>query len=136
MLLSTLTRKEKLKFLDLALHMVEVDTLASKDEVRFLNMMLAEVGENIVKEYQFVLSDNLEETILFFDVLALKTRKIVYYNILKLAIINDFYNTKEHAFLEMIQIRFHLKDSDKKTMFTLLYEEKDLRTEINRVLGN
>jgi hypothetical protein len=28
MLLSTLTRKEKLKFLDLALHMVEVDTLA------------------------------------------------------------------------------------------------------------
>ena len=136
MLLSTLTRKEKLKFLDLALHMVEVDTLASKDEVRFLNMMLAEVGENIVNEYQFVLSDNLEETILFFDVLSLRTRKIVYYNILKLAIINDFYNTKEHAFLEMIQIRFHLKDSDKKAMFTLLYEEKDLRTEINRVLGN
>jgi hypothetical protein len=136
MLLSTLTRKEKLKFLDLALHMVEVDTLASKDEVRFLNMMLAEVGENIVNEYQFVLSDNLEETILFFDVLSLRTRKIVYYNILKLAIINDFYNTKEHAFLEMIQIRFHLKDSDKKTMFKLLYLEKDLRTEINRVLGN
>lgn len=136
MLLSTLTRKEKLKFLDLALHMVEVDTLASKDEVRFLNMMLAEVGENIVKEYQFVLSDNLEETILFFDVLALKTRKIVYYNILKLAIMNDFYNTLEHNFLEMIQIRFHLKDRDKKAMFTLLYEEKDLRTEINRVLGN
>ena len=136
MLLSTLTRKEKLKFLDLALHMVEVDTLASKDEVRFLNMMLAEVGENIVNEYQFVLSDNLEETILFFDVLSLRTRKILYYNILKLAIINDFYNTKEHAFLEMIQIRFHLKDSDKKAMFTLLYEEKDLRTEINRVLGN
>lgn len=136
MLLSTLTRKEKLKFLDLALHMVEVDTLASKDEVRFLNMMLAEVGENIVKEYQFVLSDNLEETILFFDVLALKTRKIVYYNILKLAIMNDFYNTLEHNFLEMIQIRFHLKDRDKKAMFTLLYEEKDLRTEINRVLGS
>lgn len=136
MLLSTLTRKEKLKFLDLALHMVEVDTLASKDEVRFLNMMLAEVGENIVKEYQFVLSDNLEETILFFDVLSLKTRKIVYYNILKLAIMNDFYNTLEHNFLEMIQIRFHLKDRDKKAMFTLLYEEKDLRTEINRVLGN
>lgn len=136
MLLSTLTRKEKLKFLDLALHMVEVDTLASKAEVRILNMMLAEVGENIVKEYQFVLSDNLEETILFFDVLALKTRKIVYYNILKLAIMNDFYNTLEHEFLEMIQIRFHLKDSDKKTMFSLLYEEKDLRTEINRVLGN
>jgi hypothetical protein len=136
MLLSTLTRKEKLKFLDLALHMVEVDTLATEDEVRLLNMMLAEVGENIIDEYQFVLSDNLEETILFFDVLSLKTRKIVYYNILKLAIINDFYNTKEHEFLEMIKIRFHLKDSDKKAIFKLLYLEKDLRTEIDRVLGN
>ncbi len=65
MLLSTLSRKEKLKFLDLALHMVLVDGAPSTQEQRILNMMLAEVGENIIDEYEFVKSDALEDTIQF-----------------------------------------------------------------------
>ena len=136
MLLSTLTRKEKLKFLDLALHMVYIDGKPTDLEQRLLNMMLAEVGDNIVSEYQFTLSDTLEETIIFFDVLSSKTRKIVYYNLLKIALNESFYNTTEHEFLEMIRQRFHLHDQVKKDIIKAVYKEKDLRSEIERILAS
>jgi uncharacterized tellurite resistance protein B-like protein len=136
MLLSTLNRKEKLKFLDLALHMVYIDGKPSDLETRLLNMMLAEVGDNIVAEYFFKLSDTLEETILFFDVLDLKTRKIVYYNLLKIALNEAFYNTTEHEFLEMIRTRFHIHENQKNQIIKAVYKEKDLRSEIELILGN
>jgi uncharacterized tellurite resistance protein B-like protein len=136
MLLSTLNRKEKLKFLDLALHMVYIDGKPSDLEQRLLNMMLAEVGDNIVSEYFFKLSDTLEETILFFDVLDLKTRKIVYYNLLKIALNESFYNATEHDFLEMIRTRFHIHEAQKNQIIKAVYKEKDLRSEIEHILGN
>lgn len=136
MLLSTLNRKEKLKFLDLALHMVYIDGQPTHLEQRILNMMLAEVGDNIIAEYAFKLSDSLEETITFFDVLSLKTRKIVYYNIVKIALIESFYNTIEHEFLELIKTRFHISDQDKANIIKAVYKEKDLRSEIDHILGN
>jgi hypothetical protein len=136
MLLSTLSRKEKLKFLDLALHMVYIDGNPTHLEQRILNMMLAEVGDNIIAEYAFKLSDSLEETIIFFDVLSLKTRKIVYYNIVKIALMESFYNTTEHEFLEMIKTRFHILDQDKANIIKAVYKEKDLRHEIEQILGS
>ncbi|MBN2267954.1 MAG: hypothetical protein JXC35_00880, partial [Acholeplasmataceae bacterium] len=83
MLLSLLNRKEKLKFLDLAMHMVSVDGEPSQVEQRLLNMMLAEVGDNIVQEYHFSLSQDLEETIAFFADNHKTVKHIVYLNLLK-----------------------------------------------------
>ncbi|HHT82479.1 MAG TPA: hypothetical protein GX003_03450, partial [Acholeplasmataceae bacterium] len=63
MLLQTLNRKEKLKFLDLALHLVSIDGEPSNYEDRILNLMLAEIGDDVAQEYTFKLSDNYERTI-------------------------------------------------------------------------
>ncbi len=134
MLLSTLNRKEKLKFLDLALHMVMVDGAPSTQETRLLNMMLAEVGENIVNEYQFNLSDALEETIQFFDVLETKTQRIVYLNLIRISLFENFYNTAEHEFLENIRSRFHIKDDIKHELIKAVYQEKDLREHISHII--
>jgi len=134
MLLSTLTRKEKLKFLDLALHMVKVDGEPSTQETRLLNMMLAEVGENIITEYHFQLSDALEETIQFFDVLSEETQRIVYLNLIRISLFENFYNTTEHEFLETIRMRFHIKDDMKHELIQAVYQEKDLRDNIQKLI--
>lgn len=134
MLLSTLTRKEKLKFLDLALHMVTVDGKPSIQETRLLNMMLAEVGENIITEYHFKLSDALEETIQFFDVLSVEVQRIVYFNLIRISLFENFYNTAEHEFLETIRMRFHIKDDMKHELIQAVYQEKDLRENIQNLI--
>jgi hypothetical protein len=114
MLLSLLTRKEKLKFLDLAMHMVSVDGEPTAMEQRLLNMMLAEVGDGIVSEYHFSLSKNLPETIDFFNQASPAVKNIAYLNLLKVAMSDDFYNSIfGHLMLQihllMLQLTLSLK---------------------------
>jgi hypothetical protein len=136
MLLSLLTRKEKLKFLDLAMHMVSVDGEPTAMEQRLLNMMLAEVGDGIVSEYHFSLSKNLPETIEFFNQASPAVKNIAYLNLLKVAMSDDFYNTLEHFFLESIREKFGIEDAKKKQLMTLVYSERDLRERAKRIVNH
>ncbi len=136
MLLSLLNRKEKLKFLDLAMHMVSVDGEPSQVEQRLLNMMLAEVGDNIVQEYHFSLSQDLEETIAFFADNHKTVKHIVYLNLLKVAMNDDFYNTTEHFFLENIRIKLSIDETKKKQIMRLVYKERDLRESAKRIVSH
>ena len=136
MLLSQLSRKEKLKFLDLAMHVVSVDGMPNALEQRLLNMMLAEVGDGIVKEYTFKLSDNLEETITFFKDLNKTVKHIVYLNLLIVIMTDEFYNVMEHDLLEEIKRAFDIKDIKKKQLMRLVYQERDLRERVKRVVSS
>lgn len=136
MLLSLLNRKEKLKFLDLAMHMVSVDGEPSQLEQRLLNMMLAEVGDNIVQEYHFSLSQDLEETIAFFADNHKTVKHIVYLNLLKVTMNDDFYNTTEHFFLENIRIKLSIDETKKKQIMRLVYKERDLRESAKRIVSH
>jgi hypothetical protein len=113
MLLSLLNRKEKLKFLDLAMHMVSVDGKPTELEQRLLNMMLAEVGDGIVQEYHFSLSKDLPETIKFFEKATPTVKNIVYLNLLKVAMTDDFYNTQNIFCSKTFVKDFKLKNSRK-----------------------
>jgi hypothetical protein len=136
MLLSLLTRKEKLKFLDLVMHMVAVDGEPTKIEERLLNIMLAEVGDGIIKEYTFTLSKNLEETVTYFKESSPTVKHIVYLNLLKVTMMDDFYNTTEHIFLEDMRLEFSISDFKKKQLMRLVYNERDLRERAKRVVSN
>lgn len=136
MLLSQLTRKEKLKFLDLAMHMVSVDGEPTDLEQRLLNMMLAEVGDGIVAEYQFALSKDLEETILFFESASFPVKHIVYLNLLRITMSDDFYNTLEHFFLEDLRQKFDINETKKKQLIRLVYTERDLRERAKRLVSH
>lgn len=135
MLLSLLNRKEKLKFLDLAMHMVSIDGKPTELEQRLLNMMLAEVGDIIVSEYQFSLSLDLEETIHFFEDVSPTVKHITYLNLNKITMNDDFYNTAEHFFLEDIRQRFKINETRKKQLMRLVYDERDLRERAKRVVS-
>lgn len=136
MLLSLLNRKEKLKFLDLVMHMVAVDGEPTEIEQRVLNIMLAEVGDGIVKEYTYTLSKNLEETIEYFKETSPKVKNIVYLNLLKVTMMDDFYNTTEHFFLEDLKDHFGITDFKKKQLMRVVYNERDLRERAKRVVSH
>lgn len=136
MLLSLLNRKEKLKFLDLVMHMVSVDGEPTEIEQRLLNIMLAEVGDGIVSEYHFSLSKDLEETVLYFIEASPTVKNIVYLNLIKVTMFDDFYNTTEHFFLEGIREKFNISDSKKKQLMQIVYLERDLREKAKRVVNH
>lgn len=136
MLLSMLSRKEKLKFLDLAMHMVSIDGKPTEIEQRLLNMMLAEVGDNIVSEYHFSLSQDLDETMAFFSNNNPTVQNIVYLNLLKITMNDDFYNTAEHFFLENIRSKFSINETKKKQIMRLVYNERDLRERAKRIVSH
>ena len=134
MLLSLLTRKEKLKFLDLAMHMVTIDGEASAIEKRFLQLMLAEVGDDIAAEYTFSLSDDLKETIEFFSAASIAVKNIVFLNLIKTTMIDELYNTAEHFFLEDIREHLGIDEYKKKQLIRLVYNERDLRERAKRIV--
>ncbi|MDD4203756.1 MAG: hypothetical protein PHF62_01390 [Acholeplasmataceae bacterium] len=132
MLLSMLSRKEKLKFLDLAIHMVAVDGEATIYEKRILNIMLAEVGDEIIKEYTFSLSSDLEETIDFFTQAPKPIRNVVLLNLFKISMFDDLYNATEHFFLDNIRRQFKISIAKRKELMSLIYEERDLKEKARR----
>jgi len=136
MLLSLLNRKEKLKFLDLSMHMVSVDGEPTAFEQRLLNIMLAEVGDGIVSEYTFKLSANLDQTLNYFEKATPAVKNIVYLNLLKVAMVDDFYNTAEHEFLEMIRKTFEIGDLKKKQLMNLVFSDRDLRERAKRIVSS
>ncbi len=134
MLLSLLTRKEKLKFLDLAMHIVSIDGDPTAIETRLLNMLLAEVGDNIIKEYTFTLSSDLDETINYFIEASPHIQNIVYLNLLRVTMEDEFYNTDEHFFLESIRQQFSITEQKKKRLMKIVYQERDLKEYAKRVV--
>lgn len=134
MLLSLLNRKEKLKFLDLAVYMVDVDGEPNAVEKRLLEMMLAEVGEGIAKEYTFDGSENIDSTIQFFLDSNKVVRNIVFLNLIKILLVDDLYNTSEHLFLEEIQKKFGISAEKRRQLIKVVYDERDLREKARRVI--
>ena len=116
--------------------MVSIDGEPNALEQRLLNIMLAEVGDGIVKEYTFTLSKDLDETIDYFRETSPSVKNIVYLNLLKVTMMDDFYNTAEHFFLEDIRKEFAITDFKKKQLMRLVYNERDLRERAKRVVSH
>lgn len=134
MQLQLLDRKEKLKFLDLALHLINIDGKMSDIESRLLDVMVAEVGKEIVREYHFSLSDNLEETMAFFIDKPKPVKELVYLNLLVLIMLEDLYNTNEHFFLEDIRKKLKISIKKKEQLMRIVYEQRDLNEKVRTII--
>ena len=134
MFLGLLNRKEKLKFLDLAIYMIDVDGEPTLVEKRLLETIKAELGKEIVDEYTFTRSDDVDVTIQFFKDSNKVVRNIIFLNLSKIMLVDDFYNTSEHILLEKIQKAFQISPEKRRELIKLVYEEKDLREKVKRAL--
>lgn len=135
MFLSLLNKKEMLKFLDLAIYMVDIDGEPTQYEKRILNKMIAELDE-IKDEYSFRLTDSVENTIDFFAHTNKVVKNVVYLNLVIISMEDDLYNTSELLFLEKIQKKFDISAEKRRELISVVYAERDLREKANRIIKN
>ena len=135
MFLSLLNKKEMLKFIDLAIYMVDIDGEPTEVEKRILPKMMAEL-EAIKDEYTFRLTDTSENTIKFFQDSNQVVKNVVYLNLVMISMEDDLYNTSELLFLEKIQKAFDISAEKRRELISIVYAERDLKEKTIRILKN
>lgn len=135
MFLSLLNRKEKLKFIDLAVYMVDIDGEPTVVEKRIMKRMIAEI-DDIVPEYTFEKNKGIDEIIEFFQSANQVVKNIVFLNLVTISMEDDLYNTSEHLFLEEIQTKLDISAQKRRDLMSIVYEERDLREKASRVIKN
>ncbi len=133
MFLSLLKEKEKLKFLDLAMYMVDIDGSATEFEKKLLERMFREVGY-VVTDYSFVNSDSIDITIDFFKKSNRVVKNIVFLNLVMISMSEDLYNTTEHLFLEKLQKLFDITPDRRRELMNIIYDDRDLRERASRII--
>lgn len=133
MFLSLLNKKEMLKFLDLAIYMVDIDGEPNDIEKRVLAKMIAEV-ELVKDEYTFRLTDTVENTIKYFTECNQVVKNVVYLNLAVISMQDDLYNTSELLFLEKIEKAFGISQEKRRELFSIVYAERDLREKAMRII--
>ncbi len=135
MFLSLLNKKEMLKFLDLAIYMVDIDGEPNDVEKRILTKMIAEL-DAVREEYSFRLTDTIENTITFFQNSNQVVKNVVYLNLVTISMEDDLYNTSELLFLEEIQKKFEISAEKRRELISIVYAERDLREKAIRIIKN
>ncbi|MBR6072250.1 MAG: hypothetical protein IKP77_05390 [Acholeplasmatales bacterium] len=135
MFLSLLNKKEMLKFLDLAIYMVDIDGEPTEVEKRVITKMIAELDQ-VKDEYSFRLTDTVENTIEFFTGSNSVVRNVVYLNLVTISMEDDLYNTSELLFLEKIQKKFEISNEKRRELISIVYAYRDLREKSMRIIKN
>ena len=124
-----------LKFLDLAIYMVDIDGEPTDVEKRVLTKMIAEL-DAVKDEFSFRLADTVENTINFFQSANQVVRNVVYLNLVTISMEDDLYNTSELLFLEKIQKVFEISAEKRRELISIVYAERDLREKAIRIIKN
>lgn len=134
MFLSLLTKKEKLKFLDLAVYMIDIDGKPTEVEKKLISRIYGEIGREIVEEYTFSKSDSIDDTIDYFKDANQAVKNIVFLNLVSISMEDDLYNTLEHLFLERIEKGLGITAEKRKDLMQIVYDERDVRENAMRVI--
>ncbi len=134
MFLSLLSRKEKLKFLDLAIYMIDVDGDPTEAEKRLLSKINGELGRDVVDEYTFAKSKSIEESLEFFKYTESVVKNVVYLNLVEISMLDDLYNTSEHSFLEKVQKSLSISSEKRRELIGVVYAYRDVREKALREL--
>lgn len=134
MFLSLLTKKEKLKFLDLAVYMIDIDGKPTEVEKKLISRIYGEIGREIVEEYTFSKSDSIDNTIDYFKDANQAVKNIVFLNLVSISMEDDLYNTLEHLFLERIEKELGITAEKRKDLMQIVYDERDVREKAMRVI--
>lgn len=135
MFLSLLSKKEMLKFMDLAIYMVDIDGEPTDVERRLLHKLLAELVP-VKDEYTFRLTDTAENTVKFFKQSNPVVKNVVYLNLVMISMQDDLYNRSELLFLEKIQKELEISAEKRRELISVVYAERDLREKAIRILKN
>jgi hypothetical protein len=133
MLLSLLSKEEKMYFLDLLNELISVDGAPSDTELNIKNRLKYEMGDEILKYKKSSLSR--EKLIEYFAKKSYPTKNLVYLNLVAASLNDDWYSVEEHLLLEKIQEEFQIPEKKRTELFKLVYSERDLREKVKRVIS-
>lgn len=132
MLLSLLSKEEKIYFVDLLIKLISVDGEATEKEKSIIKKYKAEMGEDLAKYHKS--NTSKEKLIEYFANKATTTRNLVFYNLVSASLNDDWYSAEEHFLIEAIQEQFKISDKKKYELMKQVYAERDLREKIKRII--
>ena len=125
MLLSLLTKDEKIYFIELVRKIILIDGEVSDVEKEIVKKMRLELGNDIERAKKLNLS--FEKLVDFFVGKAKTTQKIVFLNLVSASLQDEWYNVETHMMLQEIQQKFEIQNNEKKELIKVVYAERDLR---------
>ena len=133
MLLSLLSKEEKMYFLDLLNELITADGNPTETELSIKNRLKYEMGDEILKYKRSSLSK--DKLIEYFSKKSYPTKNLVYLNLVAASLNDDWYSVEEHLLLEKIQGALQISDKKRNELFKLVYSERDLREKVKRVIS-
>lgn len=133
MLLSLLSKEEKMYFLDLLNELIIADGNPTETELSIKNRLKYEMGDEILKYKRSSLSK--DKLIEYFSKKTYPTKNLVYLNLVAASLNDDWYSVEEHLLLEKIQTALQISDKKRNELFKLVYSERDLREKVKRVIS-
>jgi hypothetical protein len=133
MLLSLLTKEEKWYFIDLLTKLIAADGDPSAQDEVTLKRLKYEMGDDGLRYRKSSMS--LEKLIEYFSAKTKTTKNLVLMNLVGASLYDEFYSVEEHFLIEQIQESFGISNKTKKELTRLVYQERDLREKIKRVIS-
>ncbi len=133
MLLSLLTKDEKIYFIELVRKIILIDGEVSDVEKEIVKKMRLELGNDIEKAKKLNLS--FEKLVDFFVGKAKTTQKIVFLNLVSASLQDEWYNVETHMMLQEVQQKFEIQNNEKKELIKIVYAERDLREKAKRIVN-
>lgn len=133
MLLSLLSKEEKMYFLDLVNVFISVDGTPTEKELEIKKKLKYEMGDEILKYKKSSLSK--EKLIEYFTNKSYPTRNLVYLNLVSASLNDDWYSVEEHLLLKEVQDALQISEKKRNELFKLVYSERDLREKVKRIIS-
>ncbi|MCK9536113.1 MAG: hypothetical protein M0R05_00770 [Bacilli bacterium] len=133
MFLSLLSREEKHYFIDLLIKVIAVDGAASETELQIINRLKHEMGDDAIRFRKS--SQSMDKLIEYFTEKPKATKNLVFMNLVKASLYDEFYSVEEHFLIEQIQEKFGISNKKKAELMKIVYADRDLREKAKRVIA-
>ncbi len=133
MLLSLLSKEDKINFINLLRKLVLIDGQENEIEVQIQKKFKYEMGDDVLK-YR---PGNLDKAKIleYFATKPAATKNIVFMNLFAASLDDQFYNVEQHLLLEEIQDKFGITPKKRIELMKIIYANRDLREKAKRVIS-
>ena len=134
MLLSLLSKEDKINFLDLLRQFIIVDGQPSELEKQVQKKFAYEMGDDVIKRFPGSKTEK-KKLIAAFSKKPQATKNIVYLNLFAASLEDEWYNVEEHFLLDEIQKAFNITNKKKVELMKIVYADRDLRERAKRTVS-
>lgn len=133
MLLSLLSRQDKINFLDLLLQLILVDGEPNEIEKQIQKKFRYEMGDDVLK-YHHVGAVDTKKIIEYFSTKPKTTQNLVFMNLFAASLDDEWYNVEQHLLLDDVQQTFGITNKKKIELMKVVYADRDLKEKAKRII--